>query len=315
MASGDRLDFRAEQKADTVRANFDMDTRIKNMETRIMRNSFLASAAGFALAAAMSVVLPLPSYEAAAQTAPPPVPQTAPPAAAPAAPAPTTAPAAAVPAAAPPVTITTAYYVNIVDLEIAPSSMTKFMADLADDVAGTVQEAGVHEIDSSVGQSDPNHVFIFEVYNNSAAWGSHQKTTTYAKFVGLTMMMIKTYNIRPFTATVMNSNPAAQPQTAPLFINVVETDVVPDNLNDFLTAAKANAAAAVADPGVREFNIAVSQTTPNHVLFFEVYDNAAAHEAQAATDHFKAYEATVKGMVTKGSVTPLSSVSMNAKSQ
>jgi autoinducer 2-degrading protein len=274
-----------------------------------MRNSFLTSAAGFALAAAMSVMLPLPGYKATAQTAAPPAPQAAPPAAAP------TAPAAAAPAAAPLVTITTAYYVNIVDLEISPSSMTKFMADLADDVAGTTQEAGVHEIDSSVEQPDPNHVFIFEVYNNAAAWSSHQKTTTYAKFVGLTMMMIKTYNIRPFTSVVMNSNPAAQPQTAPLFINVVETDVVPDNLNDFLTAAKANAAAAVADPGVREFNIAVSQTVPAHVLFFEAYDNAAAHDAQAATNHFKAYEATVKGMVTKGSVTPLSSVSMNAKSQ
>jgi quinol monooxygenase YgiN len=274
-----------------------------------MRNSFLTSAVGVVLAAALPVLLPLFGHEAAAQTATPPAPQAAP------QPAPPAAVPAAPPAAAKPVTITTPYYVNIVDLEIAPSSMTKFMADLADDVAGTAQEAGVHEIDSSVGQSDPNHVFIFEAYNNAAAWASHQKTTTYAKFVGLTMMMIKTYNIRPFTSTAMNSKAAAQPPAGPLYINVVETDVVPDQLDNFLTAAKANAAAAVADPGVREFNIAVSQTQPNHVLFFEVYDNAAAHDAQAATDHFKAYQTTVKGMVTKGSVTPLTSVSMNAKSQ
>ena len=87
--------------------------------------------------------------------------------------------------------------------------MSKFMADLSDDVKGTLSEAGVHEIDSNVGQKDPNHVFIFEVYNNSAAWNAHQKSTTYGKFIGLTMMMIKNYNIRPFTSLVLNSSTAA----------------------------------------------------------------------------------------------------------
>ena len=189
--------------------------------------------------------------------------------------------------------------------------MTKFMADLSDDVKGTLAEAGVHEIDSNVGQNDPNHVFIFEVYNNSAAWDSHQKTTTYAKFVGLTMMMIKNYNIRPFSSLVMNSSGAA-PASGPLYVNVEEFDLAADQYNNFVIAAKVEATGAVQDPGVREFNIATS-TTPNHILLFEVYDNAAAHDAEMATDRYKTYETTIKSMIKKSTATPYSSVSLNAK--
>jgi quinol monooxygenase YgiN len=258
---------------------------------------------------------------ASAQTPPPPASPTpaAPAPAAPAAPVPaaTPAPAAATPApaaaAAPtPITDATPHYVNIVDLQISPGSMTRFMGYLADDVKGTVAEPGVREIDSEVGQKDPNHVFIFEVYNNSAAWDSHQKTTTYAKFVGLTMMMIKNYNIRPFSSLAMNAS-GASPASGPLFVNVEEFDLVGDQYNNFLVAAKVEAAGAVQDPGVREFNVVTSTTTPYHILFFEVYDNAAAHEAEMATDRYKTYESTTKSMIKKSTATPYASVSLNAK--
>jgi quinol monooxygenase YgiN len=190
--------------------------------------------------------------------------------------------------------------------------MTKFSADLSDDVKGTLTEAGVREIDSNVGQKDPNHVFIFEVYENSAAWDSHQKTTTYVKFVGLTMMMIKNYNIRPFTSLAINSS-GATPASDPLYVNVEEFDLAADQYNNFVVAAKVEATGAVQDPGVREFNIATSTSTPYHILFFEVYDNAAAHDAEMATDRYKTYESTTKSMIKKSTATPYSSVSLNAK--
>ena len=247
---------------------------------------------------------------ASAQTSAPPA-APAPAAAAPAAAsAPASTAATPVPAAAP-VSDVTPHYVNIVDLQINPSSMTKFMADLSDDVKGTLAEAGVREIDSNVGQKDPNHVFIFEVYENSAAWDSHQKTTTYVKFVGLTMMMIKNYNIRPFSSLAMNSS-GAPPATDSLYVNVEEFDLAADQYNNFVVAAKVEAAGAVQDPGVREFNIATS-TSPNHILLFEVYDNAAAHDAEIATDRYKTYESTTKSMIKKSTATPYSSVSLNTK--
>jgi quinol monooxygenase YgiN len=205
------------------------------------------------------------------------------------------------------------FYISAVDLQISPSSMTKFLAALQTDGAGTIKEAGVHEFEAAIAQTDKNHVFILEVYNNAAAWDAHQKTSTYNKFVMTTMLMLKNYNIRPFTSVAMNRNAAAQPQTDPLFINLVELDIVPAQFDAFMAAAKANAAASMQDAGCREFDIAVSKKEPHHVMFFEVYDNEAALAAHQATDHFKTYDAATKTMVSKRVTTPLSSAVVQTK--
>src|SRR3984885_7576865 len=129
-------------------------------------------------------------------------------------------------------------FVNVVDLEITPASMPRFLAALKDDGAATIKEAGTQEFVSSVGQKDKNHVFIFEVFNDSAAWDAHQKTVTYAKFLGLTMMMIKTYTIRPFTSVALDKSDAPAPQAdPPLLINLDEIDVADGQIDRFKDAA------------------------------------------------------------------------------
>jgi len=108
--------------------------------------------------------------------------------------------------------------------------------------------------------------------------------------------------------------PNAAAQSGPLFINIVELDIVPAELDKFMDAIKENAAAAVKkEPGCREFNITTSAKDPNHVLLFEVYDNAAALEAHRATEHFKKYQAAVANMVSKRDVRAFSSAAMNVK--
>jgi (4S)-4-hydroxy-5-phosphonooxypentane-2,3-dione isomerase len=103
-------------------------------------------------------------------------------------------------------------------------------------------------------------------------------------------------------------------QSASLYINAVDIDVVPGQIDNYLAALKENGAAAVKqEPGCHEFNITVSQKDPNHVFIFEVYDNAAALDAHRQTDHFKKYAATTKEMVAKRDSHPLSSVAMNIK--
>ena len=76
--------------------------------------------------------------------------------------------------------------------------------------------------------------------------------------------------------------------------------------------AKGNCRAS--DPGAHEFNISVLQKDPHHLLFFEVFDNAAALTAYQATDHFKTYQTATNGMVDKSAVNQFTSVSMFAKS-
>jgi autoinducer 2-degrading protein len=105
----------------------------------------------------------------------------------------------------------------------------------------------------------------------------------------------------------------ATAQSGPLYINVVDLDIVPAEMDKFMAAIKENGAAAVKEPGCREFNIAVSPKDPNHVLLFEVYDNAAALDAHRATDHFKKYQTTTANMVAKRDVRGFSSVAMNMK--
>jgi quinol monooxygenase YgiN len=103
----------------------------------------------------------------------------------------------------------------------------------------------------------------------------------------------------------------AAAQSQPLA--VVAVDIVPGQIDNYLSAIKENGAAAVKEPGCREFNISISEKDPNHVLLFEVYEDAAALEAHRATDHFKKYAATTKDMVAKRDLRMFSSVAINMK--
>jgi quinol monooxygenase YgiN len=115
-------------------------------------------------------------------------------------------------------------------------------------------------------------------------------------------------------ATLFVSLPGQSPRAespAP-YINLVELIVVPSELPKFLEFAKDNAANAMKDPGVREFNITQLATNPNHVVFYEVYDNEAALNAHRATDHFKKYQAATANMVADRNVRGMASVAFHS---
>ena len=103
-------------------------------------------------------------------------------------------------------------------------------------------------------------------------------------------------------------------QSARPYVNAVDVDIVPGQIDNYLAALKENAAASVHEPGCHAFNIAVSQKDTNHVFIFEVYDSAAALDAHRQTDHFKKYATTTKDMVAKRDAHPLSLISLNMKS-
>jgi len=105
----------------------------------------------------------------------------------------------------------------------------------------------------------------------------------------------------------------AAAESGPYLINVVEYDIVPGQIDAYLAALKENGAATVKEPGCHEFDILVSQKDPNHVLIFEVYNDAAAVQAHRETEHFKKYAATIKDMVAKRDARPFTSVAMNLK--
>jgi (4S)-4-hydroxy-5-phosphonooxypentane-2,3-dione isomerase len=102
----------------------------------------------------------------------------------------------------------------------------------------------------------------------------------------------------------------ATAQSSSLHILIVEYDIVPGEIDKYLTAIKELGAASVKEQGFRQLSIAISQNDPNHVLLFEAWDNAAAHAAHVKTDSFKQYQATTGNMIGKRNVRTFSSVAM-----
>lgn len=68
--------------------------------------------------------------------------------------------------------------------------------------------------------------------------------------------------------------------------------------SDLVALARSFAAECLAqEPGCRQFQVVELETSPDHLLFFEVYDDAAAFDAHRASDHLARFKAAFKDMV------------------
>lgn len=201
--------------------------------------------------------------------------------------------------------------INVVNLDIVPADLDKFKAAVTANGAVAVKEAGCSEFNISVSSKDPSHVFLFEVWDSAAALDAYRATDQFKNFSATTKDMVAERNIKTFSPVSLNGSSPAQ---AGLVTNAIDFDILPAQFDAFIAAAKVNGAATPKDPGSREFDIMVAQNDPHHLMFYEVYDNAAAQDVHRATDHYKTYQAATKDMVAARSINPLTSVAMNRKS-
>jgi (4S)-4-hydroxy-5-phosphonooxypentane-2,3-dione isomerase len=199
-------------------------------------------------------------------------------------------------------------FVNVVDLDIVAADRDKFIALAKENGATAVKEPGCHEFNIAGSQKDPNHIVLFEIWENAAVLDAHRASDHFKVYQSATKDMVSKRELRPMWSVALNGHSPAQ---AGLLINAIDLDIVPAQFDAFMAAAKVNGAATPSDPGAHEFNIVVSQKDPHHVLFYEVYDNAAAVDAHRATEHFKTYQAATKDMVANRIANPLSSIAMN----
>jgi autoinducer 2-degrading protein len=95
--------------------------------------------------------------------------------------------------------------VNAVDLDIIPAEMDKFMAAIKENGEAAVKEPGCREFNIQVLASNPNHVFLFEVYDNAAALEAHRATDHFKKYAAATGSMISKREVRPMTSVAFNS--------------------------------------------------------------------------------------------------------------
>lgn len=96
-------------------------------------------------------------------------------------------------------------FVNAVHLDIKPADMPKFMEAIKENGAASVHEPGCRTFNIHVSASDPNHVFLYEVYDNAAALDAHRQTPHFKKYAATTKDMVAKRDVRPMTVVVMNS--------------------------------------------------------------------------------------------------------------
>jgi autoinducer 2-degrading protein len=104
-------------------------------------------------------------------------------------------------------------------------------------------------------------------------------------------------------------------QSAGMFVNAVDLDIVPAEREKFLAAITENGMASVKEPGCRRFDILNLASDPNHFFLYEIYDNEAALKAHRETAHFKKYTATAANMVAKREARPMSVIASNAQAK
>jgi quinol monooxygenase YgiN len=91
-------------------------------------------------------------------------------------------------------------YINAVDLDIVPSERDKFLDAVAEDAAGTIREPGCLQFDVLVLTEDPNHIFLYEVYESEAAFKAHRETGHFKKYAAVTANMVAKRVARTMTA-------------------------------------------------------------------------------------------------------------------
>jgi len=96
-------------------------------------------------------------------------------------------------------------YINAVDLVIVPAEMPKFLEAIKENGANAVKEPGCRTFNISVQQSNPNHVFLYEVYDNAAALEAHRQTPHFKKFAATTKDMVADRVVHALSAVAMNS--------------------------------------------------------------------------------------------------------------
>jgi (4S)-4-hydroxy-5-phosphonooxypentane-2,3-dione isomerase len=96
-------------------------------------------------------------------------------------------------------------YINAVDLDIAPDQMAKFIELVKENGESAVKEPGCRMFNISVLASNPNHVFLYEVYENEAALTSHRATDHFKKYAAATASMVTGRNVRAMSPIAFNA--------------------------------------------------------------------------------------------------------------
>ena len=98
-------------------------------------------------------------------------------------------------------------YINAVDLDIVPAERDNYLAAIKENSLAAIQEPGCKQFDVLMLASDPNHLFLYEVYDNEAAFQAHRASEHFKKYATVTANMVAKRVARPMTAIGTNAKP------------------------------------------------------------------------------------------------------------
>jgi quinol monooxygenase YgiN len=81
-------------------------------------------------------------------------------------------------------------YINAVELDIVPAEFENYKAAILENSAASVKEPGCRQFDVLLEESNPHHVFLYEVYDDAAALEAHRATAHFKKYFEKTTPMI-----------------------------------------------------------------------------------------------------------------------------
>jgi autoinducer 2-degrading protein len=88
-------------------------------------------------------------------------------------------------------------YVIFVDFEIKPDHLADFLPLMQENATASVRdEPGCHQFDVCMDPEVPHRIFLYEVYDDRAAFEAHLATSHFARFDAATSDMIIAKDVR-----------------------------------------------------------------------------------------------------------------------
>ena len=82
-----------------------------------------------------------------------------------------------------------------------------------------------------------------------------------------------------------------------MHVTLVHVHVLPDQVDAFVAATRANHQASIQEPGNRRFDVLQSPDDPSRFILYEAYLSAADAAAHKETAHYLAWRDTVADMM------------------
>jgi autoinducer 2-degrading protein len=95
-------------------------------------------------------------------------------------------------------------HILVVEYDIAPAEIDKYLTAIKELSTAAVKQPGCRQLSIAVSQKDPNHVLLFEAWDNAAALDAFLATDLFKKYQATIGNMIAKRDIRTYSSVAMN---------------------------------------------------------------------------------------------------------------